>query len=121
MIIEIRKLCELFMGACKDTETMKRIVDICLAVEQRKNTSRYRDAKPLFDDIRHKSLDSTNMLNSTAQCQYIFEEKCAKSLYNMHEQYGGFDADSPFYIIPCALELGRKIGIPDERILEIVT
>src|SRR5262245_52693703 len=107
MIPEIRKLCELFMGACKDTETMQRIVDICLAVEQRREYRRYRKAKSLFEVIRRKSLEPSNMLNSAVQWQYEFEEKCAKSLYNMF-QGGGFDRDSPFYIIPRALALGRQ-------------
>ena len=41
---------------------------------------------------------------------YLFEEKCAKSLFNMTHQPGGFDADSAFYIVPFALVFGRKLG-----------
>jgi hypothetical protein len=106
------------MGKCRDTQTMQRIVDICSAVEQRREFERYWEARQLFDDIRQKS---RKVAGETEEWQYLFEEKCAKSLFNMTHQPGGFDADSAFYIVPFALVFGRKLGIPDEKILEIVT
>ena len=113
MIPAIRKLCELFMAKCRDTETMQRMVDICLAVEQRGETKRYWEARQIFDDIRHKSRKASS---EAEEWQYLFEEKCAKSLFNMT-----FHPDSPFYIVPFALVLGRKLGISDDKILELVT
>jgi hypothetical protein len=106
------------MAKCRDTETMQRMVDICLAVEQRRETQRYWEARQIFNDIRQKSRKASG---ETEQWQYLFEEKCAKSLFNMNFQPGGFDPDSPFYIVPFAVVFGRKLGIPDDKILEIVT
>ena len=117
MIAAIRRLCELFMGKCRDTQTMQRIVDICLAVEQRRESERYWEAKQLFDDIRQKYRKGAG---ETEYWQYLFEEKCAKSLFNMPHPPAAFDADSAFYIVPFALAFGRKLGLPDEKILEIV-
>lgn len=118
MITAIRKLCELFMGKCRDTQTLQRIVDICSAVEQRRETERYWEAAQLFEDIRQKYRKDAG---EAEYWQYLFEEKCAKSLFNMPHPPAAYDADSPFYIVPFALVLGRKLGIPDEKILEIVT
>src|ERR1035438_6072856 len=112
----IRKLCELLMGKCRDTQTLQRIVDICSAVEQRRETERYWEARQLFDDIRHKYRKDAD---AAEYWQYLFEEKCAKSLFNMARPPAAFDADSAFYIVPFALVLGRKLGILDEKILEI--
>lgn len=44
-----------------------------------------------------------------AQC--AFEEICAKTLYNLSGEPAPFDADSPFWVIPLAINLGANLGL----------
>ncbi len=48
-----------------------------------------------------------------ALAQYNFEEICAKTLYNMTGEPAPFDPDSPFWVLPLALDLGQMLGIAD--------
>jgi hypothetical protein len=38
---------------------------------------------------------------------------CAKTLYNMTRVRAPFDPDSPFWVLPLALELGHALGVTD--------
>jgi hypothetical protein len=38
---------------------------------------------------------------------------CAKTLYNMTRAPAPFDPDSPFWVLPLALELGHALGVTD--------
>jgi len=41
-------------------------------------------------------------------------------LYNLSEESAPFDADSPYWIVPNALSLARRMGIDELEITKIV-
>lgn len=96
-----------FEGRCKDKETLRRLIELA------NDRSRRKQAKALFDEIRHKNLAAGRRNDHLAQAQYDFEEICAKTLYNMSREPAPFDPDSPFWVLPLALELGRALGVVD--------
>jgi len=58
--------------------------------------------------------------NATLESQALFEEICGKTLYNLSEEPAPFDADSPYWIVPNALHLARKLGVEESEIIRIV-
>lgn len=54
--------------------------------------------------------------------KYLFEEVCAKTLYNLSRQSapGPFDPDAPFRVVPNAFDLGRRLNIDDSAIVRII-
>jgi hypothetical protein len=75
--------------------------------------SRRKEAHALFSEIRLKTLAAEKRNDQLALAQYDFEEICAKTLYNMTHEPAPFDPDSPFWVLPLALELGQILGITD--------
>jgi hypothetical protein len=57
---------------------------------------------------------------SPLEAQYLFEEVCAQTLYNMSGEPAPFDADSPYWIVPNALHAAKKMGIETSRVVAIV-
>ena len=55
------------------------------------------------------------------ESQYLFEESCAKTLYNLSGEPAPFDAHSPYWIIPNALIAARLRGIDSQRVVDIIT
>lgn len=74
----------------------------------------------LFDRIRTKTLAAEERGDELADCQYAFEEACAKTLYNLSGEPMPFDADSPYWIVPNALSWARRLGINALEITKIV-
>jgi hypothetical protein len=71
----------------------------------------WRDAHALFQGIRAKTLRAERRADKTAECQYLFEEVCAQTLYNRSGEPAPFDADTPFWIVRNAIALARQLGI----------
>jgi hypothetical protein len=82
--------------------------------------NRWPDAHDLFRVIRGKNLKATETEDKKAECQYLFEEICAKTLYNMSRSSAPFDPDSPYWILPNALYLSRAIGISDSECIRVI-
>jgi len=51
----------------------------------------------------------------------LFEEICAKTLYNLSGAPAPFDPDSPYWIVPNAFALARRVGIEPAEILAVVS
>jgi hypothetical protein len=96
-----------FEGRCEDKETLRRLITLA------NDKSRRKQAHALFTEIRKKTLAAGKRGDQLAVAQYAFEEICAKTLYNLTCESAPFDPDSPFWILPRALELGRMLGITD--------
>jgi hypothetical protein len=96
-----------FEGRCKDKETLRQLITLV------NDKSRRRQAKALFDEIRRKTLAAERRNDQLALAQFAFEEICAKTLYNITREPAPFDPDSPFWVLPLALELGRMLGVTD--------
>ncbi len=75
----------------------------------------------LFDRIRDKTLQAEGNGDKVADCQYLFEEVCAQTLYNMSGAPMPFDPDTPFWIIPNALALARRIGIDAALVIAAIS
>jgi hypothetical protein len=60
------------------------------------------------------------LLRPPLEGERLFEESCAKTLYNLSGESAPFDADSPYWIVPSAFALARRVGIDDSEILAVV-
>ena len=96
-----------FEGRCKDKETLRKLIALA------NDRSRRKQAHALFSEIRRKTLAAEQRNDQLALAQYNFEEICAKTLYNMTREPAPFDPDSPFWVLPLALELGQMLGVAD--------
>ena len=114
MLAHVKQLIELFAPHCPDRSTLdelRRMVS---------DNRSWHKAHDLFDRIRQKTLAAESRGDSRADCQYLFEEVCAQALYNLSDTDAPFDADSPYWIVPNALSLARRIGIHESEITKIV-
>ncbi|MBK6704542.1 MAG: hypothetical protein IPG56_12890 [Caulobacteraceae bacterium] len=75
--------------------------------------TRRKEAHALFSEIRQKTLAAHKREDELALAQYAFEEICAKTLYNLTHEPAPFDPDSPFWVLPLALQLGQRFGVTD--------
>ena len=89
-----------FEGRCEDKETLRKLIALA------NDKSRRKQAHALFAEIRRKTLAAEQRNDQLALAQYNFEEICAKTLYNITHEPAPFDPDSPFWVLPLALELG---------------
>jgi hypothetical protein len=96
-----------FEGRCEDKDTLRKLITLA------NDRSRRKEAHALFSEIRRKTLAAEQRNDQLALAQYHFEEICAKTLYNMTHEPAPFDPDSPFWVLPLALELGQMLGVTD--------
>lgn len=97
----------LFEMRCEDKDTLRKLIVLA------EDRSRRKEAHALFSAIRQKTLAAEKRKDEFALAQYAFEEICAKTLYNLTHEPAPFDPDSPFWVLPLALDLGRRLGITD--------
>ncbi len=97
----------LFEARCEDKATLRKLIALA------EHHSRRREAHALFSEIRQKTLAAEKRKDEFALAQYAFEEICAKTFYNLTHEPAPFDPDSPFWVLPLALNLGRRLGITD--------
>jgi len=108
---DIGGLINLFEPHCKDRTTLATLKTML------NDRNEWRKAHALFGKIR----DKTNRARSReSECQYLFEEICAKTLYNLSDSNAPFDSDSPYWIIPNAISLARRLGISDAECINVV-
>jgi hypothetical protein len=81
---------------------------------------RWQRAHDLFQRIRRKNLDAHLRGDQLLESQYLFEEVCAKTIYNLSGHSAPFDADSPYWIVPNAFALARTLQIDDREVLRII-
>ena len=96
-----------FEARCEDKTTLRKLITLANDSSQRK------EAHALFSEIRHKTLAADKRRDELALAQYPFEEICAKTLYNLTHERAPFDPDSPFWVLPLAVDLGLRLGVTD--------
>ena len=111
----MRKLLQLFKQQCAENGTIIELEEL-LSLD-RENWEKARD---IFHRIRAKNLEAARQSEHILEAQYQFEEVCAKNLYNLSGGGAKYDADSPYWIVPTAFNLARKLNIDDQEILKIV-
>ena len=115
LLDQMGQLVTLFKPLCQDTETL---VEIHAMLHQE---SDWPKAHYLAARIRSKGLQAIKRGDHKAEAQYAFEEVCAQTLHNMAESKQPFGLDTPYWIIPLALKLGKALEIDPKKIVEIVT
>ncbi len=114
MLNDVKSLIEMFAAGLRDRSTLDELHTM---IGDHKT---WPKAHALFQRIRQKTLAAEKQGDSLAECQYLFEEVCAKTLYNLSGQPAPFDPDSPYWIIPNALSLARRMNIHESEITKIV-
>lgn len=111
----MKLLLELFLESSSDSTTLFELLGMLSDKQQ------WSNAHGLFDRIRTKTLTASQLGDYATECQYCFEEICAKTLYNLSEQLDPFDEDAPYWIIPNAITLANARKISVASIINIVT
>ena len=114
MLNRIRQLLEIIGTGVADRETLDELLRV---IDDRR---RWKEAHDLFSRIRHKTLKADAANDRRLIAQYVFEEICAKSIYNESGESAPFDSDSPFWVIPLAFSAARQLGIDQGRVLAVV-
>lgn len=115
IVADIERLLELFAERCDDRDTFDELLAMLRKPE------RWKLAHGLFQKIRKKCLAAEKANKEVAQAQYMFEEVCAKTIYNLSGESAPFDADSPYWIVPNAIALGRTIGVSESKVMAAVS
>lgn len=114
IIEDMRRLIALFSPHCADRTTMNELVEML------SDEDKWPNAHGLFQRIRAKTRAAERPQNSKLESQYLFEEVCAKTLYNLSHSSAPFDPDSPYWIVPNAFSLARELQIDDSQVLQIM-
>ena len=114
MLDEMKRLIEVFAARSQDRSTLDELHRMI------GDRGTWHKAHDLFQRIRQKTLAAERRKDEVADCQYLFEEVCAKTLYNLAGRPAPFDADSPYWIVPNALSLARRMSIDESEITKIV-
>jgi hypothetical protein len=114
-IADIERLLDLSAEHCNDRNTFD---DLLATVGK---PERWKLAHGLFQRIRTKSLAVGRASNVVGTAQYMFEEACAKTLYNLSGESAPFDSDSHYWVVPNAIAFGRTIGIEEPTVLAAVS
>jgi hypothetical protein len=114
MQCDILALLELFRGRVPDSETHARLRDLVA------NRDTWAQGHDLFDWVRERNLMAIKSGDRVRECQYCFEEVCLKSLYNETDTIAPFDSCSPYWIVKNALLLARELGVPVQKVVDVV-
>jgi hypothetical protein len=114
MLDQMRQLIEMFAARSFDRSTLDELHRMIA------DDNSWFKAHDLFQRIREKTLAAERRGDELADCQYLFEEVCAKTLYNLSGDPAPFDADSPYWIVPNALSLARCMSIDESEVTKIV-
>lgn len=115
IVYDMTRLLDLFAPHCVDRQTLDWLR--AAAVDRGK----WVKAHGVFNHIRNKSLKADRRRDQSAAAQYRFEEICAKTLYNLSMASAPFDPDSPYWVLPNAITLARRIGVDDKAVLACVS
>lgn len=115
VISTIRGLIEVFRPYCADFSTLNELTEFTA------DRSQWRRCHDLFDRIRKKTLSAERTADQLLEAQYLFEEVCAKTLYNLSGEPAPFDPDVPFKIVTNAFVLARRLNISDTEIVRAIT
>ena len=118
-IIALLKLFQAFMP---DRETAAWVLELA------SSDRNWKGPHDLFGRVRDRNLAAIRARDLPRQCQYCFEETCLKALYNesaplppfSSDSPAPFDSDSPYWIIPLAIQVAREFDVPMDSVINIV-
>ena len=105
--LTIHSLADLFLEHCSDKSTLEEIYRVA------DDARLWSNGHALFQRIRQKTLKAEKSRNHLAICQYLFEESCAKTLYNLSGETAPFDQDCSEYVLKNARSLAQHFGLQD--------
>ncbi len=111
---DILGLMRLFRGLVPDAESHGWVSNLA------SNRSEWGRAKEVFDRVRRRNLAAISSKDRVASVQYYFEEVCLQSLYNETAVDDPFDSCTPYWIIKNALDLARRLDVPEARVVRVV-
>ena len=111
----IHGLIAIFTSRCTDCSTLSELAELI------QDKTRWRKAHDLVHRIRKKTLVAQRNGDRLLEAQYLFEEVCAKTIYNLSGEAAPFDIDVPFSIVPNAFALARLLNISDSEIVQAIT
>jgi len=111
---DMSRLLELFSSSCTERESFDWLKNAVT------NRAKWHEAHGVFNDIRRKTLKSERTGNGSLAVQYLFEEICAKILYNLSGASAPFDSDSPCWLVPNAIAFARRVGIAEAAVLACI-
>jgi len=114
IIVAIQGLLGVFIPHCGDCSTLDELAEIAV------DRSQWRTCHSLFDRIRKKTLSAERNGDQLLGAQYLFEESCAKTLYNLSGEPGPFDREVSFKIVPSALALARILNVSDAEVVQVI-
>jgi hypothetical protein len=115
IIDDMARILDLFCVHCSEKETL----DWLRRAVRDKGT--WQKAHGVHGHIRNNTVKAGRNGNQALEAQYLFEEVCAKTLYNLSKSPAPFDPDSPYWVLPNALAFARRSGIPEAAVLACVT
>ena len=80
MLDQMRRLIEMFAARSRDRSTLDELHRMIA------DDSTWPGAHDLFQRIRRKTLAAEQRRDELSDCQYVFEEVCAKTLYSRQER-----------------------------------
>jgi hypothetical protein len=116
IIPDIRRLIGLFVQRCDDRSTLDELAAMAASTDR----GLWLKAHGVFDRVRLKSLAASKEGDDIRVAQYLFEEACAKTFYNLAGAPAPFDPDSPYWIVPSALVLASRLKLDEGEVLRIV-
>jgi len=114
VIVAIQGLVAVFKPNCVECSALNELAKIVA------DRSQWRKCHNLFDRIRKKTLSAERTGDQILGAQYLFEESCAKTLYNLSGEPAPFDREVSFNIVPNALALARGLNISDAEIVQVI-
>jgi len=114
ILADLEALLDLFDRSCKDTATIRELQDVL------KTKAKWVRAHDLFQKIRKKTISAERNNDVLLLAQYRLEEAIAKTIYNLGNFSAPFDSDSPYWVVPAALALARKLLLDDSQVTRIV-
>ena len=115
IVNDMGRLLAVFGPLCADRDTMSELEAMLVG-----GLDGWSHAHALFSRIRAKTNAAAREQDRRREVQYLFEEICAKTLYNLSGRSAPFDPDSPYWIVPNAFALARVLGLSETVVLEIV-
>ena len=112
---EMIALLDLFEEHVPDKESNRLVRRFC------SENHKWTKAHGLHSTLRDRNLKAIKQGNKIKECQYRFEEVCAKTLWNLISPNTPFDPDSPYWVIKNALTLAKALGTPVAQVVDIVS
>ena len=115
IVSDMRALVRYFARHCTERTTLDELAVML------DDDDLWPDAHDLHTRIRDKTIVAERSGNARDTAQYLFEEICAKTLYNLSHESAPFDPDSPYWIVPNAIALARALDVDESNVVTIVT